>query len=138
VGADLPMFPKGRAGAKGAMAHLMKGGYLGLLIDQKMNDGIESILFGHSAMTAPALAALALRFRCPVIPGYMVRLGPARLKLVVEPPLPLPDTGDRHEDLATLTRQVNACLERWITAAPADWLWFHRRWPKSLYRVGPV
>jgi KDO2-lipid IV(A) lauroyltransferase len=40
VGADLPMFPKGRAGAKGAMAHLMKGGYLGLLIDQKMNDGI--------------------------------------------------------------------------------------------------
>ncbi len=38
-------------------------------MDQKMNDGVEATLFGRPAMTAPAMAALALRFRCPVIPA---------------------------------------------------------------------
>jgi KDO2-lipid IV(A) lauroyltransferase len=134
MGGEVPMFPKGGTGARGALAHLMKGGFLGMLVDQKMNDGIEVEFFGHPAMTAPALAALALRFRCPVIPGYIDRLGPARLRLVVEPPLQLPDGGDRQADIAALTRQVNATLERWIRARPEIWLWLHRRWPAGIAR----
>jgi KDO2-lipid IV(A) lauroyltransferase len=136
MGGDLPMFPKGATGARGALAHLMKGGFLGMLVDQKMNDGIEAEFFGQPAMTAPALAALALRFRCPVIPGYIDRLGPARLRLNVEPPLPLPASGDRQADIAALTRQVNATLERWIRARPEIWLWLHRRWPAEIARYG--
>jgi KDO2-lipid IV(A) lauroyltransferase len=132
MGGDLPMFPKGATGARGALAHLMKGGFLGLLVEQTMNDGIPVEFFGHRAMTASALAALALRFRCPVIPGYIDRLGPARLRLIVEPPLPLPDSGNRQADIASLTRLVNATLERWIRARPEIWLWLHRRWPAEL------
>lgn len=136
IGRAVPMFPKGSAGARGALRHLAGGGFLGLLMDQKLNEGIEVPFFGHGAMTAPALASLALRFRCPVVPGHVERLGPGELRLVVEPPLPLPDTGDRQADIATLTRAVNARLERWIADRPADWLWLHRRWPKTLYRRG--
>jgi Kdo2-lipid IVA lauroyltransferase/acyltransferase len=131
VGADVPMFPKGARGARGALAHLARGGYLGMLVDQKMNDGIPVEFFGRTAMTAPALAAMALRFRCPVIPGRIRRLGPARLRLEVEPSLTLPDSGDRQQDIATLMRTVNATLERWITDEPGAWLWLHRRWPKT-------
>ena len=131
VGADVPMFPKGARGARGALAHLARGGYLGMLVDQKMNDGIPVEFFGRTAMTAPALAAMALRFRCPVIPGRIRRLGPARLRLEVEPPLTLPDSGDRQQDIAVLMRMVNATLERWITDEPGAWLWLHRRWPKT-------
>ncbi len=131
VGADLPMFPKGATGARGALAHLSRGGYLGMLVDQKMNDGIPVEFFGRTAMTAPALAALALRFRCPVIPGRIRRTGPARLRLEVESALALPDSGDRQQDIATLMRMVNATLERWITDEPRSWLWLHRRWPKT-------
>lgn len=134
MGGDVPMFPKGAAGARAALAHLAKGGFLGLLMDQKLNEGIEVDLFGHPAMTSPSLAALALRFRCPVIPGHVQRIGPARFRLVCEAPLPLPDTGDRQADIAALTRQVNECLERWIRARPEGWLWLHRRWPKEFYR----
>lgn len=134
IGADIPMFPKGAAGARGALAHMARGGYLGLLMDQKLNDGIAVELFGRPAMTAPSLAALALRFRCPVIPGHVERVGPARFRLVCETPLPLPDSGDRQADVHDLTRAVNACLERWIRARPESWLWLHRRWPKDLYR----
>ncbi|HTR15430.1 MAG TPA: lauroyl acyltransferase, partial [Acetobacteraceae bacterium] len=59
IGADVPMFPKGAAGARGALAHLARGGYLAMLTDQKMNDGVEARFFGLPAMTASALAALA-------------------------------------------------------------------------------
>lgn len=131
IGAEVPMFPKGAAGARRALAHLSRGGYLGMLMDQKMNDGIEARFFGRPAMTAPALAALALRFRCPVVPGHVQRVGPARFRLVCEEPLDLPDTGDRQADILAVTQAVNDRLERWIRARPEGWLWLHRRWPKG-------
>jgi Kdo2-lipid IVA lauroyltransferase/acyltransferase len=131
IGAALPMFPKGAAGGRAALAHMARGGFLGMLMDQKLNDGIAVDFFGRPAMTAPALAALALRFRCPVIPGHAQRIAPARLRFVVDPPLELPNTGDREADIATLTREVNVTLERWIRARPESWLWLHRRWPTA-------
>jgi KDO2-lipid IV(A) lauroyltransferase len=123
------LFPKGANGARQAVAHLRAGGFLAMLVDQKLNDGIRSNFFGLPAMTAPAAASFALHFRCPLIPAAAMRIGPARLRLVVEKPLLLPDTGDRAADVAALTQQVNDVLERWIRADPASWLWLHRRWP---------
>jgi KDO2-lipid IV(A) lauroyltransferase len=135
TGQDVPMFNKGTAGARGALAHLARGGFLGLLVDQKMNDGIEARFFGLPAMTAPALAAFALRFRCPVICGHVERIGPARFRVVAEPPLVLPNTGNRRADIAAVTQQVNDVLERWIRAKPESWLWVHRRWPKDVVKT---
>ncbi len=133
IGAPVPMFSKGAAGAKAALGHMRAGGYLGLLMDQKLNDGIEATLFGRPAMTAPAMAALALRFQCPVIPGHVQRIGPARFRLVCEPPMVLPDTGNRRQDIQLMTQAMNDTLERWITERPDSWLWMHRRWPKAAY-----
>jgi KDO2-lipid IV(A) lauroyltransferase len=124
------MFRKGPEGARAALLHLQSGGSLGLLIDQKMNDGISVPFFGRSAMTAPALAQLALRFHVPIIPVHVVRLGPARFRMVCEPPLIVSPTGDKKTDTYMILRTVNATLERWIRADPASWLWLHRRWPK--------
>ncbi len=134
TGVDTKLLPKGPVGARQAVAHLARGGYLGMLIDQKMNDGIEARLFGRPAMTAPALAAFALRLRCPVVPGYVMRTGPARFHLVAEEALPLPDTGDRDADILSLTQAVNDRLEAWIRARPDTWLWLHRRFDKAVYR----
>lgn len=129
-----PLFAKGARGAREALAYVSKGGRLGMLVDQKMNDGVEASFFGRPAMTAPALAAMALRYRCPVIPGYVERLGSARLRIIVEAPLQLPDTGDKKQDLTLLVQMVNDRLEQWIRKKPESWLWLHRRWPKELYR----
>ncbi|MFT9025178.1 lysophospholipid acyltransferase family protein [Acetobacter indonesiensis] len=129
-----PLFAKGARGAREALAYVSKGGRLGMLVDQKMNDGVEASFFGRPAMTAPALAAMALRYRCPVIPGYVERLGPARLRIIVEAPLQLPDTEDKKQDLTLLVQMINDRLEQWIRKKPESWLWLHRRWPKELYR----
>ena len=106
-----------------------------MLVDQKMNDGIAVGFFGRPAMTAPALTVLALRFRCPVIPGRIRHIGPARFRLEVEPPLPLPDSGDRHADITSLMGLVNQVMERWICDEPGSWFWLHRRWPKQDVRA---
>ncbi len=135
AGGELTLLPKGAEGARGALAHLASGGFLAILADQKMNDGIAVPFFGRSAMTAPALAALALRFRCPVIPAHTERLGPAHLRVIVEPPLELPSSGRRTADIFALTGAVNACLERWIRARPEGWLWLHRRYGKETYEA---
>jgi KDO2-lipid IV(A) lauroyltransferase len=126
---DQPMFAKGAQGARAAMAHLNAGRCLGMFVDQKMNDGIPVTFFGRPAMTAPALAHFALRFRCPVIPIHVERLGPAHFRLICEAPLTLPATGDRAVDAQALTLAINGTLEKWIRDAPESWLWLHRRWP---------
>ena len=128
-GSGPQMFAKGAAGARQAMAHLRQGGRLALLVDQKLNDGVQARFFGRPAMTSPAAAAFALHFRCPVVPALAQRIGPARLRLVVEEPLILPGTGDRAADVLALTQRINDVLERWIRADPGSWLWLHRRWP---------
>jgi KDO2-lipid IV(A) lauroyltransferase len=131
---DLPLLPKGAVAARGALGHLRAGGFLGLLGDQKMNDGIAAPLFGRAAMTAPAAAQLALRLRCPLVMGRAVREGPARLRVVIDPPLAMPATGSTHGDVAALTAAMNATFERWARERPAEWLWVHRRFDKAIYR----
>ena len=120
---------KGRVASRRALAVLRRGGHLSLLVDQKLNDGIAVPFFGREAMTAPALALLALHFECAVLPARVVRLGGAHFRLTLEPPLPLPDTGDRAADVRALMTAVNSTLERWIREHPEQWFWVHSRWP---------
>jgi KDO2-lipid IV(A) lauroyltransferase len=130
-GPGVENFAKGAQGARRAAAHLARGGTMAMLVDQKLNDGIEARFFGRPAMTAPALAILARRYRCQVVPARCDRIAPARIRIVIEAPLPLPETGDRAADIQSLTQAVNDVLERWIRARPEAWLWLHRRWPKA-------
>lgn len=121
---------KGAEGAREILAVLRQGGHVGMLIDQKMNDGIAVPFFGRDAMTAPAAARFALKFRCPVSMLKVERLGGARFRMTFLPPLELPDSGDTHADTLTLTTRMTEQLEDWVRANPGQWLWLHRRWPE--------
>ena len=119
----------GAGGAKKLIEALSRGEHLGMLVDQKLNEGIAVPFFGRDAMTAPALAQLALRFGCPVVPARVERLDGAHFRLTVYPPLTLATSGDRQADIAAAMGQINALIEEWIRARPEQWLWLHRRWP---------
>jgi KDO2-lipid IV(A) lauroyltransferase len=123
------LIPKGAVASRRALAALRRGGHLALLVDQKLNDGIAVPFFGRPAMTAPALARLALHFDCAVLPARVERLRGARFRLTIEPPLRLPRSGDRNADVGALMQAVNQTLERWIRERPEQWFWVHRRWP---------
>lgn len=121
---------KGAAGGRGVLRHLRRDGHVAMLVDQKMNDGIAVPFFGRDAMTAPALARLGLRFRCPIVPIRTERLDGARFRFTVLPPLETADTGNHEADVLTTMTRVNATIESWVRARPEQWLWLHRRWPK--------
>jgi Kdo2-lipid IVA lauroyltransferase/acyltransferase len=123
------LIPKGAVASRRAVAALRRGGHLSLLADQKLNDGIAVPFFGREAMTAPALATLALRFDCDVLPVRVERERGAHFRLTVYPRLALPQSGDRAADTLTLMTEVNRTLETWIRERPEQWFWLHRRWP---------
>ena len=122
--------PKGAMGATKLVGALRGGGSLGMLVDQKLSDGIPVPFFGRDAMTASAAAQLALKFGCPLVPVRVERLEGARFRLTVYPPMELPSSGDRRADVVETMRRVNALFEDWIRARPEQWLWIHRRWPE--------
>lgn len=123
------LIPKGSTGARRILEVLRSGGHVGMLPDQKMNDGIPVPFFGRPAMTAPAVAQLALKFGCTILPGRVVRLDGARFRIIVDPPIPLPNSGDRRADVIALTTTINQVMETYIREHPGQWLWVHRRWP---------
>ncbi len=123
--------PKGSKGAREILAEMKSGGAIAMLIDQKMNDGIEVPFFGRPAMTAQAPAELALRFDAEVVVVFCHRLGPGRLQMVAEryqPP---------SRDVRAITADLNRRLEAWIRKHPQDWLWLHRRWPAEATSAAP-
>ena len=121
--------PKGPGAAREMIAGLSASRHFGLLIDQKMNDGIPVPFFGRDAMTAPAMAQFAVRNGTPLLPVRCERTGGARFRLTFYPPLKAVVTGDRQRDVAATMAKANALLEGWIRERPEQWLWIHNRWP---------
>lgn len=125
------MVPKGAEGARALLKALKQNRTIGMLVDQKMNDGIAVPFFGRQAMTAPALAQFALKQDRWVVPTRVVRLDGTRFRIVFEPAFKFASTGDMKADKLAAMTQVNAILERWIREYPDQWFWMHNRWPKS-------
>lgn len=123
------MIAKGPRGAFKLAKALKKKTSICMLVDQKMNDGIAVPFFGHDAMTAPAIAQLALHYDLPIIPACAIRKGGAHFEITVFPPIDYTKTGDNTHDMLALMTAINALLETWILEHPEQWFWVHKRWP---------
>lgn len=122
------LIPKSGQGAREMFRAMKEGNHIGVLIDQKLNEGIPVPFFGRDAMTAPFAAQLALKFDCPLILSRVERLGGTKFRITLTP-LALPRTGDDQADALSIMKTVNGHLEDWIRERPEQWLWLHRRWP---------
>ena len=119
---------KGAGGARHILSHLKNGRSVGMLVDQKMNDGIGVDFFGRKAMTAPAIARLALKYHYPVIPVRVTRNNDSMFDVTVYPQLELPNTNNKDDDIILLMQNINHMLEVWIKENPGQWIWMHNRW----------
>ena len=122
---------KGPEGAREIMRILKAGGNLGILVDQKMNDGIAVPFLGRDAMTAPAVGRFAVRFKCPVVLARVERLGGAHFRITLLPPMDYTLTGDTHADTMTIMTAINDQFGQWVRERPGQWLWLHKRWPEN-------
>jgi len=116
--------PKGTKGARQIVKLLKTGGLLGMLMDQKMNDGIESTFLGQPAMTAPALAELAAKYDIPVLPISSIRQPDGTFLVTINEPIKM--AGNKEQD----TQTCNDILSKMIYENPNQWMWVHKRFKK--------
>lgn len=119
---------KGAAGAREIMSVLKKKGVLGMLVDQKLSEGIPVPFFGRDAMTAQAVAVFAMKYGCAVYPSRVERLNGCHFRMTIYPAVPVPSTGNREKDIYNMMADINQRIESWVRARPEQWLWIHRRW----------
>ena len=127
---DWGKIPKGVDGARQAIKLLKQGLNLGVMVDQRISQGVTLPFFGRPARTNLGIAKLAQDFDVEVFPTQLERLGGAHFRLTVEAPLDRPSLDDKQEAAIEMMIRVNGIVERWIRQRPADWLWLHRRWDR--------
>lgn len=121
---------KGSSDGRKLLAALKRGDHLFILVDQKLNGGIEVPFLGRPAMTAPAAGRLAFQLNCPLVPARVERLGGFRFRITFYPPLDLPKIKDKNAAVLEIMKQVNTIIGSWVRARPGQWLWLHNRWLK--------
>ena len=122
------LLPKSAAGARHGVSLLRAREHLGMLIDQKMNDGVSVPFLGHMAMTNPTLGRLAIKYKVPVVPTRVIREKGAYFTVVAAPPL---FQGEENVTPEQLTAAANDILSTWIREKPGQWFWVHQRWPNK-------
>lgn len=120
--------PKSKSGTRLLVDRMQNGNSIGILIDQKYNEGLAVPFFGYPAMTSPAFALLAQKYNCPLIPFRVERLKDTSFRLSFFEPLKTVDSNGENLLPETIIAEAHALLEGWIKERPEQWLWLHRRW----------
>ena len=117
-------------GFRPVLRRLQNGGDVGFLVDQNVQpqDGIYVPLFGHSASTSSAVAALSLRTGAPIVSGFLcprARSGHYRIRFY--PPFHARRQEGVEDPVREATVRLNRQLEEVVREFPHCWLWGHRR-----------
>lgn len=119
----IELMPKGKKGLVQILQKIEAGKCVGMLVDQKMSDGIETTFFGHPVKTTSLPAKLAIKYKLPIYVACMKRVEGAQF-LVEFRELKIKE-GDTVE---SVTQRINDILEAWVREAPEQWFWLHKRW----------
>lgn len=122
---------KGAQGARDILAVIRDNGAVGILVDQRLNEGMAIPFFGRDAMTPTVVAPFALKYACPLYPSRVERVSGTYFRVTIYPPLLIQNTGHRENDERRILTEINALLESWVRERPEQWLWIHRRWPEG-------
>lgn len=120
------------------VGEIRRGRSIGLLVDQRHDEGEGIPLFGLPAPAPVAPALLAARLGLDFVPVRIVRLAGCRFRIEVEPPI-TPDAtlGTSRAIARDMMTRLYARFEAWIREHPEQWLCIKRRWPdpaKSKWR----
>ena len=123
-----------RAALAACLKVLRRGEIVAVLMDQSSlrHESIQVEFFGTSAYTSRGPALLALRTGCPVVSGFLIRVGQGRHRLVFSQEIPVRRTGNLQQDIVDNTRTFTHVIESYVRRYPDHWFWLHRRWKQRL------
>ena len=115
---------KGISGTKEILKHFKSGTSIALMIDQRVSQGIKSLLFKNEALTTTIPAQFVKKFNCKVVPIYIERKNDENFMLEIMKPISF----DNGKTIGNITLQINQLLEKMIARNPHQWIWSHNRW----------
>ena len=121
---------------RASVKYLKRGGTLWYAPDQDMRgkDCVFAPFFGVAASTLTATHHLARLSGAAVIPFFHKREARGGYAIKLEAPLEnFPST-----DIGADTARVNACIERMVREAPAQYLWVHKRFKTRPQGAAPI
>ncbi len=123
------MIQKSSLGIKKIVDLIKQGKVLGMLMDQRVSNGMGVPFMGKEAKMAPAIAKIALKYNCPIFPTQVIRLdNRAKFKIKVFPPIEFVKTQDEDKDTFNILLEINKYLEQFVRENPEQWFWVHNRW----------
>ena len=115
---------KGISGTKEILKHFRSGTSIALMIDQRVSQGIRSLLFKNEAFTTTIPAQFVRKFNCKIVPIYIERKSNENFMLEVMQPINF----DNGKTIENITLTLNQLLEKMIVRNPHQWIWSHDRW----------
>jgi KDO2-lipid IV(A) lauroyltransferase len=107
---------------------LREGNVLGILADRAVTGvGQRVQFFGREALLPSAAVVLSIRTGAPLVPAFAGRMD-GTLTASFEPPLELPNTGDREADVREGVQRFARVLERYVRSSPEEWTVFEDFW----------
>lgn len=120
----LEVIPVGEDAAQRSLQRLREGCLLGVLGDREFGGhGVPVRIFRRELLLPSGPAILSLRARVPVIPTFLIREGPWRFRLCLEPAIQ-PDGQEGAALVPRLTQRYAQVLERYVRRTPTQWLLF--------------
>jgi len=114
------------------LTELKAGRSIGLLVDQKVENGDPLPFFGRDKMTTLIPARLALRHGLELVPIRIQRLAGSTFRATICEPIPVESAdGGEVETARQMMIRVNQLFESWIRDDPGQWFCGNRRWPKD-------
>ncbi len=115
---------KGINGVREAIEFIKEGTSVAMMIDQRVSEGQKVNFFGKPASTTTLPAQLAIKYKLPIIPVFIERMGDAKFKVEFFDEINVHDFKDKED----LTKSLNEILEKMIVKNPYQWIWTHNRW----------
>ena len=115
---------KGISGTKEILKHFKSGASVALMIDQRVSQGIKSLLFKNEALTTTMPAQFVKKFNCKIVPIYIERKNNENFMLEIMKPISF----DNNQTIENITLKLNQILEKMIIRNPNQWIWSHNRW----------
>jgi KDO2-lipid IV(A) lauroyltransferase len=122
TGFGMGLLPNRRGVMPQVYEALAAGHLVVFVLDQKLARGIPVPFFGRPALTAPSLAAAAVKSGAPVHFLEYWRDGTGSHGARFSSPVPV--TGRLEDDTAAFTTLIEDAIRR----RPHNWLWMHDRW----------
>lgn len=110
-------------GVRSMITFLARGDNIGILIDQKTNDGIDAPFMGYNAKCTNLVEKISLKGNHDIYCTRVIRKEGPYFQIEFYKFQPQGITQEN-----AITTALNTEMEKWIREYPELWMWVHDRW----------